>query len=352
MLGNKSTFAIPEKPEVYESTRTLAYYQNLDNHRLQMADELIRWKESDRYDCKFVFLAVVMNTRDKFPRASGAPFNGGFNTGGGLTMFGLHALHKSKKFQSTLQHELGHSFGLNHIDVYGYDMKTNESIMSYNDDHHAVNFKLSRKPGILIPEDIRGLAMNDLVFPNLDFDPTRDVPEGYKLGRIVNFPPMKIVNQPTGVKVTTPSGETYKSKVSNIVHGRIPPSVDRGEVDFQASRMWHSDKLETGWATVFLDFPKPVTLDRIDIYSQHSGYAHAVVAAKVFTEDGKSELQCDETGLEPHASLSFNSVKSKKWRLELKSGKKRTVVVRGLRFFNGPREMYPQLIPAYALEDQ
>jgi len=159
---------------------------------------------------------------------------------------------------------------------------------------------------------------------------------------------LQAVNQSSGIKVTTPSGATYKSSVSNIVHSRIYPSIDRGKIEFTPKRMWHSGKLESGWATVFLDFPKPVTLDRIDIYSQHSGTSHAVVAAKVFTEDGKPELQCDETGLEPFASLSFDSVQSKKWKLDLKAGKKRMVVVRGLRFFNGAREMYPQLVPASA----
>jgi len=351
LLRNKSTFEIAGEPETYTAKEPLSFYKKAGKEHKDtghIADELLTWKKVDRYDCKLVFLVIVVNTEDKYPNGRGRPFNGGFNTGGGIATISLHALRKLPNFQSTLQHELGHSFGLNHIDVYGYDMKTNESIMSYNDDHHSVKFKLSRKPGILIPEDIRGLAMNDLVFPNLDFDPEKDVPEGYKLGRIVNFPPMKIVNQSTGIKVSTPSGEAYKSSVSNIVHSRIYPSIDRGKVEFKSNKMWHSEKLESGWATVFLDFPKPVALDRIDVYSQHSGYAHAVVAAKVFTEDGKSEMQCDESGLEPFASLSFNSVESKKWKLELKAGKKRMVVLRGLRFFNGEREMYPQLVPASA----
>lgn len=349
LLHNKSTFQIAGKPETYTAREPLSFYKDGDSRNAfaNIADELLDWKKTDRYDCKFVFLAIVVNSKDKYPKGRGRPLNGGFNTGGGVATISLHALRNSPNFQSTLQHELGHTFGLNHIEVYGYDMKRNDSIMSYNPNHHTDKFKASSTPGLLIPEDRRGLAMNDLVFPGLDFNPKRDIPDGYEIVGIVTFPPLKIPNQSNGIKVSTDGGETYNSSVSNIVHGRIYPSIDRGKTEFNSKRMWHSDKLESGWASVDLDFPKPVTLDRIEIYSQHSGYAHLVSAAKVFTiADDKIELRCEKSGLASHASLSFESVEAKKWKLELQAGKSKAVVVRGLRFFNGESELYPQLVPA------
>ena len=347
LLNNQSTFKVADTPEVYEAKERLSFYKKSDRPALNMADELIAWKNTDRYDCKFIFLTVVMNTEDKFPGGSGSPFNGGFNTGGGLAVIGLQTLNSQPNFQSTIQHELGHTFGLNHIKVYGYDMKRNDSIMSYNPDHHTKNFTPSRNPGSLIPEDRRGLAMNDLVFPNLEFDRERDIPKGYDLGGVVTFPALKIPNRLQGIAVSTDSGEAYKSSVSNIVQGRIYPSIDRGEIEFKSKKMWHSDKLKSGWATVELEFPKLVTLDRIEIYSQHSGTAHPVVAAKVFavTEDGQSKLQCNKKDLEPVASLAFNATESEKWKLELRAGKSKRVVVRGLRFFNGARELFPPRVP-------
>jgi hypothetical protein len=35
-------------------------------------------------------------------------------------------------FLATLIHEMGHAFGLTHVDCHGYNMDTNGSLMSYN----------------------------------------------------------------------------------------------------------------------------------------------------------------------------------------------------------------------------
>ena len=169
MLNNQSTFRVAEQPEIYEAKQPLVFYKNAEKHNPVIADELLAWKKTDRFDCKLIFFTIVMNTEDKFPGGSGTPFNGGFNTGGGVASIGLYMLNEQPNFQSTVQHELGHSFGLNHVKAYGYDMKKNDSIMSYNPLHHTRKFKASRNPGKLIPEDLRGLCLNDKVFPNLEF---------------------------------------------------------------------------------------------------------------------------------------------------------------------------------------
>ena len=56
------------------------------------------------------------------------------------------ALDRAPNFQSTLRHELGHAFGLVHVDVYKYDMKTNRSVMAYNSAHRTNRFQESRTP--------------------------------------------------------------------------------------------------------------------------------------------------------------------------------------------------------------
>ena len=113
-------------------------------------------------------------------------------------------------FQSSLQHELGHSFGLVHVESYGYDQNKNRSIMSYNTDLRWKGFRPPKKPGILIPEDLRALAKNKKVFPNLYFDPAIDIPSDYKISKTVirlslkgKFPGQKDYQ----IKVETDSGE-------------------------------------------------------------------------------------------------------------------------------------------------
>ena len=291
-----------------------------------------------------------MNQKDAFPKGGGRPFNGGFNTGGGIVKLSSHALTKSPNFQSTLQHELGHSFGLLHVDAYGYDMKRNNSIMAYNKLHHTKKFKPSKHSGQLIPEDIRGLALNSHVFKNLEFTKTKHIPNGYQLATLKNLKPMEIPNHPNEIKLTTTAGETNGSSVQNIVQNRIRPSIECGKITYDKKSMWHSGTLKTGWAEVTIAFDAPVSLDRVAIYSQHSGRKHAVVAAKLFTLDSaRTATRCAQITMSGQdGELNFDLTRSKVWRLELKAGKSKKVVIRGIRFFSNDCELYPPLIPLAA----
>ncbi|MFK7768179.1 MAG: hypothetical protein AB8B55_13225 [Mariniblastus sp.] len=153
-------------------------------------------------------------------------------------------------------------------------------------------------------------------------------------------PTKEIETQP--IKVSTDSGEAFKSSINNIVQGKIPRSRIQDKLSFDPGNMWHSDKLESGWATIELEFPERVTLDKIQIYSQHTGKNHLVVAAKVFTVAGReSKLLVEAEGLKQDDSLRFPSAESKKWKLKLQAGKSKKVVIRGLRFFDSERELYP-----------
>ena len=242
LLRNQVTFAVAEaQPRVYRSERGLAFYRaQPEGGAPQMVSELLAYLKNNRYACPYVLLVLVMNSKDGFPGGGGRPLNCGINTGGCVIQLSSFALDRSPNFQSTLQHELGHAFGLPHVDSYGYDMKSNDSIMSYNPAHHTKGFTPRKTPGKLIAEDLRALALNQRVFPGLRFDPKKDVPPGCSLAwRMVPIGPMKIPGQPDGPKVSTQSGEAYGSKVANLVQGQIRPSRKTGKATYDATTMWH-----------------------------------------------------------------------------------------------------------------
>jgi len=351
LLGDQVTFPVAEqKPRVYRSARPLGFYRiQPEASAPQVASELLTDLKYNRYNCPYVLLAVMMNPKDDFPSGGGRPLNGGYNTGGGIIVLSSFALDHSPNFQSTLQHELGHAFGLAHVDVYGYDMQSNASIMSYNPRHHTNGFKPSPTPGKLIPEDLRGLALNTRVFPKLRFDPAKDVPRGYSIApRIVPLGPMQIPGQPGSVQVTTDSGEEYGSKAANIIRGPIIPSTKVGKITFDAKSMWQSAKAANGWVSLQVAFPYEVELTRVAIHSQHSGEYHAAQAVRVaarradghFRQIHQAELKSvDEMETLPQPTTS------REWRFSFRAAKTGCVVLRGLRFFSGEDELFPPLIP-------
>jgi Tfp pilus assembly protein PilZ len=350
LLGQKTTFAIAEeKPRVHHSPRPLEFYRaQPEASAPEAVSELLTAFNYNRFNCPFILLVVMMNPKDNFPNPGGRPLNGGFNTGGGVIVLSSFTLDRSLYFQSTLQHELGHAFGLPHVDVYGYDMKTNASMMSYDHRHETKGFTESRKPGKFIPEDRRGLALNQRAFPGLHFDPEKDIPRGYSISkRIVTMEPMRIPGQPAGLVVTTRSGEEYGSTVANIVRGRIAENEKSDKVTFDAKTMWHSAKTETGWVAVQIAFPYEVELTRIVVHSQHSGQYHIAKAVRVAVGDNGEHLrQVIETNLDSADSdVSFPTTKARVWQLELRAGESGQVTLRGLQFFSGEDELFPPLVP-------
>jgi hypothetical protein len=348
LLGHGTTFAIAEqKPRVYRSPRPLEFYRPQERSAPQVVSELLTAFNYNRFNCPFILLVVMMNPKDDFPTPGGRPLNGGVNTGGGVIVLSSFTLDRSPYFQSTLQHELGHAFGLPHVDVYGYDMKTNASIMSYDPRHHTKGFTESRNPGKLIPEDRRGLALNTRAFPKFHFDPEKDIPRGYSIAKIVTLGPMTIPEQSEGPVVTTHSGEEYESKVANIVQGRIAENKRDGKVTFDARTMWHSAKTATGWVAVQITFPYEVELTRIVAHSQHSGQYHIAKAVRVAVGDNGEHLrQVIETNLaSADGDVSFSTTKGRVWQLELRADETGQVTLRGLQFFSGEDELFPPLVP-------
>jgi hypothetical protein len=351
LLRNQDTFAIAEeKPRVYRSSRELAFYrEQKDGAAPHLVDELLAEWKLTRFNCPYVLLVVVVNPKDDFPVGGGRPLNGGINTGGGVIQISTFAMDKLPNFQSTLQHELGHSFGLPHVDVYGYDMKTNDSLMSYNLKHRTKEFAPSDTPAILIPEDLRALALNRRVFPKLKFDPAKDLPAGYKMAeRIVPLGPMPIPNQPNGPKFSTESGEEFGTKVANLATGPIGPNKkEKGKVTFDPKSMWQSAKSKTGWVSVEVTFPYEVELSQIAVHSQHSGEYHAARAVRVAVQDAKDKFrQVVQAALKStDEKVTVPKTKARVWRFEFQAGESQSVTLRGLRFYSGADELFPPLVP-------
>jgi len=196
LLPGHVTFELaPGPPLRLRTTRKLAEYTGSHDGGAEAAvQDLLQHDGVDRFTCPFVYVVLFAATGD-WPGGGARPLNGGLDTGGGIVVMSADALTSAPNFQSTLQHELGHAFGLPHVDVYGYDMASNPSFMSYNPAHHTDGLNPSATPGRLIPEDLRALALNQRVFPGLAFDPARDVPPGYSLAPIVPLGPMAIAGQ-------------------------------------------------------------------------------------------------------------------------------------------------------------
>lgn len=349
LLPNRETFAIAEeKPRVYRAEKGLAYYRTQpENAAPPITAEMLAELKATRFNCPYVMLVVVMNKKDEFPVGGGRPLNGGFNTGGGIIVMSTFALDRLPNFQSTLQHELGHGFGLPHVDVYGYDLKSNDSIMSYNPKHHTKGLTPSKTPGKLNPEDLWGLSLNRRAFPKLKFDPKTDVPAGYQLAKkLIPLGPMTIPGH-ASVTVATDAGEEYKSKIGNIVQGTILPSVKTGLVTFDASTMWQSSKSKTGWVAVQVTLPYDVELTRLGIHSQHSGEYHIAEAIRVSVKDSKGKFQpmlkADLKAADDVVTLP--KTKGRVWQLEFQADSSGSVVIRGLQFYSGDDEIFPPLIP-------
>jgi hypothetical protein len=348
LLGNRSTFGIADTiPLIYKSDKNLDYYvQNgtADN----FVSELTGYFGFNRYNCPYIFLIIFMNDGNDFPTGGGRPFNGGYNTGGGVVQLSSYALSKIPSFQCTLQHELGHSFGLPHVDVYGYSMNTNMSFMSYNPLHYTDGFTPSATPGIMMPEDIRGLALNNLAFPNLEFDPQKDIPSGYTIAEIVHLGIEEIPDRPY-ITVSTTAGSQYNTDIKNTLY-TIPTATQYGNT-LRVDLCWLSDSLPDGWTEVVYDFKEYVFLDGI--------YLHTGFGANPFYHDADSiEIYSDYSGAYKRSVagnvetvdkyLSFDEIRTNKLKLRIKAKNGVSVCLRGIGFFDEGDELFPPYVPYIA----
>ena len=354
LRGDTFEIAGEGRLRVVHGRRPLDHYRRArERGAPDMVAELLAEFGLTRFSNPYVFCILVMNARDSFPEGGGRPINGGLNLGGGMIYIASFELTRNAHFQTTLQHELGHGFGLPHVDVYGYSMQENASIMSYNPAHHGRGLQLSPTPGTLIPEDRRGLALNDRVFANTAFNPARDIPRGGRISpRIVPLGPMTLPGHPDFYPVVrTDGGEYLESRAVNAIQGEIKANAGPG-ITYDPDNMWHSKPLPGGKATLEIAFPFPVDADELVIHAQHSGLHHEVSAMKLesLDEAGSPGVLAEQPVDSTDEAVAFRPTRSRRWRLTLRTGRTSMIVLRGLEFRRSGKPTVPRLVPQ-PLED-
>ncbi|NCW98566.1 MAG: hypothetical protein EBW71_06190, partial [Betaproteobacteria bacterium] len=125
-------------------------------------------RASNRYREHSVFVFILVNPNMQIYRphwgGGGRSFNGGVNGGGGLVVLEYRRLRHS--FYSTLIHELGHAFGLRHVDCFGQSMTESDSLMSYNPRHRSRGAEIALNPGTLSEGERLTLLLNPRIFPH------------------------------------------------------------------------------------------------------------------------------------------------------------------------------------------
>ncbi|MEO1982504.1 MAG: hypothetical protein ABGZ24_18500, partial [Fuerstiella sp.] len=343
LLGTTFKIAVPAT-KMYRGRYTLAEYRAFDNKvGPHIHAQHLHHLNVTRFNCPYVLFTVLYNPENGFPSGRGGSVNGGFNTGGGTVLMSSHDFTERPNAQSTIQHELGHAFGLPHVDAYGYPLKGDSpSIMTYNPKHHTNRFRPSSQPGILIAEDIRGLALNDRVFPDLDFDPEKHIPQGYEISPTIK-------SNSAGSYLGVPDYKLKSRPMPGKRRGRIfrmqcvcesPPVPAPQSASTDASCGFQMPSMASPALT--LKFPFPVELSSMRIYSGHSGAYHPVTSASVmvpgdggnYRELGSSDFQSLD------GQVMFDTTESRSWRLALTPGKSRKVVLRGIRFYSGDIDIF------------
>lgn len=346
MLDDRDTFELAaELPFIVPSKYNSSFYTGKWKNDDIIAQELLDHYGYNRFNNPYIYVAIIYQTSGS---TGGRCFNGGFNTGGGYVIFRNPSGLNSANFQSTLRHELGHTFGFTHVDDAGYpaiarySQDSSQSIMSYNKAHLTNGFSESPTPGILLPEDIRDLSLNKRAFPNLFFDPEQDIPDGIKIyRRKYNLGIMSIPGHMSGeLKVRTDYSEMDGTSVENVVQNQI-----RERDCWDAATMWHSGKVnELGWVSLEIEFPYEATLNGLGIYSQHSSKYHAAEKVQVEYYDGNRFTYVIREIVAPDDEISFPTTMAKKWRFAFYSSDD-YVVIRGLRFFIPMLAFFP--VPYY-----
>lgn len=327
MTRGLDTFQIRDGYVVINLKNPLSFYKTqIEDGAPAILSEILDSLKVSRFAAPWVFAVAVINDKDGYPTPGGRPINGGLNNGGGYLHFSSGSLNPSDtRLQSTLEHELGHAFGLLHVDSYGEDMNTSQSIMSYNPKHQ---YGLDGKPnqsGILLARDLYALSRNKKVFPKLAFG--RFAPQSIR-----SYEPMTIPNHPDAlIKAETQSGETWGSKVQNIFVGRLTASVAPC-CSYDGGSMWHSARTSNREVSLVVSLPITTPVDRLIVYTQHSGSYHMARRIEIaFYNNEKLVHTLEEDVWYPDKELSFFALNAN--RLEFKFTTEDSVVVRGLRFF-------------------
>jgi hypothetical protein len=156
---------------------------------------------------------------------------------------------------------------------------------------------------------------------------------------------MTIDGQPAyELAIKTDSGETFGTKVSNIVKNQISPNVGR---KFDSTSMWQSGSSPNGVSVVLVTFPLPVALTALGVHSQHSGSYNAAdrMQVEAYRTDG-FWLVADSALRAPDAMVPVSEPATAKiWRLSFHAENNKEVTLRGLQFFTRYGEVFPPPVP-------
>jgi hypothetical protein len=150
-----------------------------------VADDVYRALGDNTATTTAVYLVLVARPpgfEDELWLGAGGPETA---EGAGMVILDLRSLHEDVPypFQSTLVHELGHGFGLPHVDAWGESMDACESVMSYNPRHHTVGLSAPEPDGAFLPEEYALLGRNEVAFPRFEYVARRHNPSGRTLRR-------------------------------------------------------------------------------------------------------------------------------------------------------------------------
>jgi hypothetical protein len=339
MLEGQDTFAIDAAPDVVPLAHDAAWYVEHSPEWLPttglLVEELLATYGVDRHRSEYLFVMLLVTDDEYLYPGNGMPLNGGFASGGGAISMPLPYLH-AFNFQSTLQHELGHSFGLPHVDWYAYDMATNDSIMAYNLDHHTDG--LTSWAGELIPEELYGLDMATRLFPLFTWSGA--MADEYVLASPYLMPPMPLDQNRYEVLTVTDAGEAFGSVAQSVVQGILLPSLPG--IGFDPTTMWHTayDLAPGTWVSVELSLPIAIELTGLGLHTQHSGLYHQADAVRVYDLDDGEVLIADSAVDAPDVRIDVSAAEVSHLRIDLRVGPSGSVTVRGLRFFEGELELF------------
>lgn len=346
MLKNRDTFDLSPTTSIYRSANSLDFFKSKQERLGDFVTiELLDYFHVDRHACPYVFAVVLMNPHDNVPAGGGIPINAGYNTGGGILEVASYRLDTGDSFQNTLEHELGHAFGLPHVgEAYGHDMQTSPSIMSYNPRKNWQGLTPAEEPGSLIPEDLKAISYNKRVFPDFTFDAQTDIPAGYPMVNtvIALYPPVRLPGHPPYEVQVSSESPTQEGSLNNVV-----PKFIESPQSTKMENLWVSgDAPEDGWIRITVQFPEEETLTSIALHSQHGESINRAQAMRVEYKAGNNLMMVTEQKIEtPDELVSFAQKKAQLWRFSLKPGESKRVTIRGMEFFNGDIQLYAPLYP-------
>jgi hypothetical protein len=348
LMKQRDTFEIRSGGVLtYQALNSLDFYRSQSDSAYghYIVAELLDYLDTDRHHCNFILLVIVVNSVDQYPAGGGMPINGGFNTGGGYVEMSSYRLANGPAFQSTLQHELGHAFGLPHSSSYGFSMDDHISIMSYNTGHWWTGLTPPANQGVLAPEDLRGLSYNRMVFGDFYFDPAQDIPDGYNMpGTIfILVTHVDLPDQPEYVvNATSSSGSTDDTLPGNAVNRSIWP-----QNTFNAETMWVSGEAgSNGLVPLEVEFPQSETIDRISIHSRHQNTLNPIEEITIEVWQNGQYLQVSRESVDSaDETFTFTSSSSSRWRFSFKAGTSQKVTIRGIQMYDGNVQLYPPLFP-------